>query len=214
MQQSGLYRSTWSYGGSTGLDSGIWLPPCRRVQSVHLPLLEATGLASILNVTEPSERDASLSTVGDSQISPRLLPAPFVVQVQSCRQGGRSWSPRLPRSIPHIARNSVTKRLDSAEWRRTGRARRPEPAAPRMSALTRPFCRRRDVGWKLARGATARQPSRANTRERQNRHQTECRWIQPGATRSVAVAVSHGLNGNAGETLSSFRVRHRTPDDG
>lgn len=50
--------------------------------------------------------------------------------------------------------------------------------------------------------------------ERLNRHQIGCRWIRPGAPRSVAVAVSHGLNGNAGEMRSLFRVRRRIRDDG
>ena len=54
----------------------------------------------------------------------------------------------------------------------------------------------------------------ANARERLDRYQIGRRWIRPGAPRSVAVAVSHGLNGNAGEMRSLSRVRRRIRDDG
>ena len=50
--------------------------------------------------------------------------------------------------------------------------------------------------------------------ERLDSHQIGCRWIRPGAPRSVAVAVSHGLNGNAGEMRSLSRVHCRIRDDG
>ena len=54
---------------------------------------------------------------------------------------------------------------------------------------------------------------RANARERLNRHQIGRRWIRHGATWSVAVAVDRESNGNAGETWSSFHVRHRISGD-
>ena len=80
-----------------------------------------------------------------------------------------------------------------------------------MSDLTRPCCRWRDL--ENSHGEL-RLDTDANERKRLNRHQIECRWIQPGATPSVAVAVSHGLNGNAGAMRSLFRVRRRIRDDG
>ena len=74
--------------------------------------------------------------------------------------------------------------------RRTGRARLsvPRPGRPRNR-----------------RGASAR--------GRLNRHHFGCGRILPGTTWSVAVTVSRESNGNACETRSSFRVRHRIPGD-
>ena len=82
-----------------------------------------------------------------------------------------------------------------------------------MSALTRPFCRRRDVGWELARRATVRQPSWANARERLNRHQTGCGQNRSTGSLGGVMADTLGSRRRTGGLRSHFGGRERSAGD-